>query len=115
MGCLMLANSNEPLGECRAKAPTAQPSEAEFILDALTSALQIAFEHAVFLNRFEIDEQEPLSRLHALTEQLVLAANSLPSNGSSEGVATKATIISVICVVSTRVRATIQRQISTTR
>jgi hypothetical protein len=96
--------------EDKATAPTAQSSEAGFILEALKYTLQIAFEHAVFLNRFEIDEQEPRSRCEALTEQLLDAANNLPSNSVSEAeeTATKAVIISIICEVSKRVRVTIQ-------
>ena len=106
-----------PCRRVRGRNLAAQPAEVTFTLNAFKYTLQIAFEHAVFLNRFEIDEQEPLSRLEALTEQLLHAANSLPSDcvSAAEEVATTADIISVVCEVSKRVRATIQRQISTTR
>ena len=106
----MPASSNGSLAQAKATALTPPPTEARFILDALTYTLQIAFEHAVFLNRFEIDEQEPLSRFEALNEQLLEAASNLPSDGLSEAeeAATKAVIISIVCEVSKRVRSTIQ-------
>jgi hypothetical protein len=89
-----------------ARAPSEQSADTASILHALTYVLQIAFEHAVFPNRFEIDEQEPLSRLEALTEQLLLAGNSLPHNGASEAekVVIRTVIIPIICEASIRVR-----------
>jgi hypothetical protein len=47
-----------------------EPTSPE-VVDALTDALQAAMEAAVLPNQFEIDEQEPSSRLEALTEQLL--------------------------------------------
>jgi hypothetical protein len=41
------------------------------VVASLADALQTAIEAAVLPNRFEIDEQRPLSRLEALTEQLL--------------------------------------------
>ena len=84
-------------------------SEAMSLLDALTTILQIAFEAAIFSNRFEIDEQGPLSRLQALTEELLDGANNMSSNETSEAedVACKSATISIITEVSKRVHASI--------
>jgi hypothetical protein len=73
-------------------------------LNALTTTLEVAFECAVFQNRFEIDEQEPHSRLKALTELLVQRVSQ------AEDVACKAATISIISEVSGRVRASIDCQ-----
>lgn len=96
------------VGEDRAGAPRAPTADP--VLDVLAASLQIALEAAVFPDRFEIDEQEPRSRLEALTEQLLHRASSLPGNGATgaEAAASKATTISIIAEVSKRIRATIQ-------
>jgi hypothetical protein len=73
-------------------------------LNALTAILEIAFECAVFPNRFEIDEQGPHSRLQALTELLLQRVSQ------AEDVACKAATISIISEVSMRVRALIKCQ-----
>ena len=78
-----------------------------YLLDALTATLQVAFEAAIFPNRFEIDEQEPNSRLHALTEQLLDRANSISGNGGAEEGDCKLLTIAIISEVARRVRATI--------
>jgi hypothetical protein len=103
-------NEHEALFQDQTRASESQAMDGVSIRDALTTTLQIAFEAAVFPNRFEIDEQEPLSRLEALTEQLLQRANCLPSNGTPEveEVACRATAISIISEVSRRIRATIQ-------
>jgi hypothetical protein len=80
-----------------------------FVVKALTTSLQIAFEYAVFTDRFEIDEQEPLSRLEALTEQLVEELGSTASDSISDAeLASRAAAISIICDVSKRVRGAIR-------
>jgi hypothetical protein len=86
---------------------TVPSTDAAFILDALTYILQIAFEHAIFLDRFEIDEQEPPARLAALTEQLLNAGNNLPGIYASEAEreTIKAITVSTVCEVSKRIRA----------
>ena len=106
--CVVLA-SFKALDRDEAKTSTEQSMHGPFVLGALTVILQMAFEAAVFQNRFEIDEQSPHSRLQALTEQLLLAANDLPSNGipEAEEIAGKAAIVSYISEISNRVRAAI--------
>jgi hypothetical protein len=96
------------VGEDRAGAPRAPTADP--VLDVLAASLQIALEAAIFPDRFEIDEQEPRSRLEALTEQLLHRARALPSNGitGAEEAASKATTISIIAEVSKRIRAAIQ-------
>jgi|SoiMethySBSTD1v2_1073268.scaffolds.fasta_scaffold461602_2 hypothetical protein len=73
-------------------------------LNSMTNSLEIAFECAVFQNRFEIDEQEPHSRLQALTELL------LQKVSQDEEVTCKAATISIISEVSRRVRELIECQ-----
>ena len=59
-------------------------SEAMSLLDAPTTIVQNAFEAAIFQIEFEIDERGPLSRLQALTEELLDGANNMSSNETSE-------------------------------
>jgi hypothetical protein len=88
----------------------ASSTEGAFALGAMTAIIEIALEAVVFPNRFEIDEQEPLSRLEALTEQLIQGVESLPGKALSddEEVATKGAAVSIICDVSKRIRAAIR-------
>jgi hypothetical protein len=104
------ANFHELLRLHNDTASTEQSPLSVFVIEALTATLQSAFEAAVFPNRFEIDEQEPLSRLAALTEQLVTSASNLPSTGISQAqeASAKAEAISIIREVSRRIRSAIQ-------
>jgi hypothetical protein len=110
LGVAFVSTSNhEALLQDRAESSKVQFTEGSSVLDTLTATLQIAIEAAVFPNRFEIDEQEPLSRLEALTEQLLHGVNSLPNGTSQPGeVASRSAAISIISEVSKRIRATIQ-------
>jgi hypothetical protein len=89
------------------KPDTAQASNLrrEALSLSLSNILQIAFEAAIFPNRFELDEQQPHSRWQALTEELLHGANHISSND----VACKAVTISIIKEVSERVQASILR------
>jgi hypothetical protein len=89
---------------------SAQSLDAGSSLDALKDVLRIAFEAAVFSDWFEIDEQGPLSRLEALTEELLRAANSPAKGGASGGedVVTRAAATGIVREVSMRVRASIK-------
>ena len=77
-----------------------------YLLEALTEALQIAFDATIFSNRFEIDEQGPVSRIEALTERLIEGIENFSKIHSSQDVA-KATSISIIGMISKRLRASI--------
>jgi hypothetical protein len=77
-----------------------------YLLDVFTEALQIAFDAAIFPDRFEIDEQEPLSRIEALTERLIQGIENFSKNRSSQDVA-KAATISIIDKISKRFRTSI--------
>jgi hypothetical protein len=81
-----------------------------FALAALTAALEIACDAAVFSDRFEIDEQEPLSRIQALTEQLVESVNSLPCQGlpQDEVAGVKTFALAIIDKVCEHIHASIR-------
>jgi hypothetical protein len=81
-----------------------------YLLEALTEALQIAFDAAVFSNRFEIDEQEPLSRIEALTERLIEGIETFFSKNYGSQADGKAATISIIDKISKRLRAAISRE-----
>src|SRR5262245_15908123 len=97
----MMLGGAESFGDNMEKTPIHHWEDVSF-LNALTTTLEIAFECAVFQNRFEIDEQEPHSRLQALTELLLQRVSQ------TEDVACKAETISIISEVSRRVRALIE-------
>jgi hypothetical protein len=77
-----------------------------YVLEALTEALQIAFDAAIFHNRFEIDEQGPVSRIDALTERLIDGIENFSTIHGSPDVA-KAASISIIDKISKHIRASI--------
>ena len=90
-------------------ARDAQPSPSQ---QALVLALEVAFEVTVLANQFEIDEQEPLSRLAALTELVVQRIVDSKEGNRLEGNGTVGAmdVISVINHVSDRVRGSIQKR-----
>ena len=106
----MLPGSHKSLAQNQVDAPTERSTELVFVVDALKSALQIAFEAAIFPDRFEIDEQQPLSRLEALTEQLLDEARSKPGHGKpdAEEAAGMAATISIISEIDRRIRTAIR-------
>ena len=106
----MLSASRKSFAQNAASVPMDRSGELVFVVDALKSALLIAFEAAIFPNRFEIDEQLPLSRLEALTEQLLDEARSKPSRGISEAeeAAGVAATISIISEIDKRIRTAIR-------
>ena len=106
----MLPGSHKSLAKNEVDAPTERSTELVFVVDALKSALQIAFEAAIFPVRFEIDEQQPLSRLEALTEQLLDEARSKPGHGmpEAEEAAGMAATISIISEIDRRIRTAIR-------
>jgi hypothetical protein len=71
--------SNELLGQHEK-----QVVGCELALEALTAALQTAFEAAVFPEWFEIDEQGPGSRTDALTEALIFQLQELNRKNLSD-------------------------------
>jgi hypothetical protein len=73
---------------------------------SLAGILQLAFEAAVLPNRFEIDEQTPLSRLDALLEQ-VLAEVGQPTVAVPE--TERVFILRLVAEVAERVRTSIHR------
>ena len=89
----------------RLAGPTLRVTRLPHIVEALTSALRIAAEAAIFPNRFEVDEQEPRSRLEALTEQILHDMKSRPSH--PEEAADIAATISIIDEMAKRIRAKI--------
>ncbi len=94
-GGAVTGSNRESLGQDKPRT-AGESGQSVSVLNAFTTTLQIAFEAVVFPNRFEIDEQEPLSRLEALTEQLLHGADSLLSSGRSDAdeVACRAATIS---------------------
>jgi hypothetical protein len=94
-------------GSLRTDAAGSERSIADaYLLEALTEALQIAFDAAIFSNRFEIDEQEPLSRIEALTERLIEGIENFSKNYGSQADG-KAATISIIDKISKRLRTSI--------
>ena len=89
---------------------TRSDNSNEFVMAALTAALQIACDAAVFSNRFEIDEREPLSRIQALAELLVEGVNSLSNRGlpRDEEADVKIEAIAIIDKVCDRIHACIR-------
>lgn len=98
-----------PGSQCTDAAGSEKCIADAYLLEALTEALQIACDAAVFSNRFEIDEQEPLSRIEALTERLIDGIENFSRNYSSED-ASKAAIISIIDKMSKSLRAAMSRE-----
>jgi hypothetical protein len=85
----------------------AGPESADtHLLEVLTEALQIAFDAAVFSNKFEIDEQGPVSRIDALTERLIDGIENFCKIHGSPDV-TKAGSIRIIDKLSKHLRASI--------
>src|SRR5262249_31137871 len=82
-----------------------------YLLEALTEALQIAFEAAIFSNRFEINEQGPLSRIEALTERLIEGIENFNKNHGAQDIA-KAATKSTIDRIASRLRASPTRPTS---
>ena len=93
-------------------APTEQSTRYRFAKDALTAALRCALEAAVFPDRFEIDEQGPLSRIDALTEELIRHVQNLECNRLLEvdDLAGKAEAILIINHVTSCIRASISKK-----
>jgi hypothetical protein len=69
------------------------------VVNSLVDVLQTGVESAVFQERFEIDEQEPASRLEALSEQLMRSID-LPQHHIGD-------VVAVIDEIVDRVRLTI--------
>jgi hypothetical protein len=95
-----------PGSECIDAAGSERSIADAYLLEALTEALQIAFDAAIFSNRFEIDEQEPLSRIEALTERLIEGIENFSKTYGSQDIG-KAAIISIIDMISNHLRASI--------
>src|SRR5262245_39596410 len=93
-----------------ATTSTMEPSRRRpFTQDALTAALRVAFEAAVLPNWFEIDEQEPRSRIDALAEELIRQVENLECNALIEvdNVAGKAEAVLIINHLTDCIRASI--------
>jgi len=80
-----------------------------FAQHALVAALRVALEAAVFPDKFEIDEQEPRSRIDALAEELARRVQDLECSRSLEddSIAGKAEAISIINNLTACIRASI--------
>ena len=100
LGHPQLVEAVDGLGE--GSAAVATPQVDAHVLELLSVALHTACGAAVFPNRFEIDEQEPHSRIEALSEQLIEAVHNSQSNGLNGGQENEAkvatmTIINDVC------------------
>ena len=75
-------------------------------LSTLTTALQLAIESAVFLDRIEIDGKTPTARLEALTQQLLSEVKSTPTEPLSEADETAGMnqTIAIITDITDRIR-----------
>jgi hypothetical protein len=78
------------------------------LVDALSGALEVAIEAAIFSDFFEIDEQGPVSRLAALLDQLVTTMRKECATRPTE---TREASIAIILEICNKVQAGITPEV----